>query len=78
MTKQETRVLDIIRENGFIERASAFKGGIANLTAVISRLRDLGEPIGSRRVDAVNQFGAKTHYTEYYLAGGDAYAENVG
>ena len=66
VTKQGGIVLDIIRSNGYIERAIAFQNGIANLTAVIAVLRKNGYPIGSRKVQKVGMFG-KTHYTEYYL-----------
>lgn len=70
ITKQEERVLEVIKTNGSIERAVAFRSGIANLTAVISKLRDHGYPIRTRQVKVVNQFGEKTHYTEYSLAEG--------
>jgi hypothetical protein len=66
---QTDRVLKYINDFGSITRAQAFTDlGIANLTAVISRLRhDFGVNIVTDTIHARNRYNEKCSYAKYRI-----------
>lgn len=65
--KQTDIVRNYLKNHKWIDRGSAFRIGIANLTSVIDLLRKEGEIIEFRDVKHTNQYGGKTHYRQYRI-----------
>ena len=65
---QRDRVLQYIRENGYITSLDAyFHIGCTQLATRISELKDRGYRFTKERVKTTNMFGDRTHYDKYKL-----------
>lgn len=65
---QRDRVLQYIKDNGFITSYDAFaKIGCTQVATRISELKDRGYKFRKERVNTKNMYGDKTHYDKYYL-----------
>ena len=64
--KQQERILDYMIKHGGITAAEAFNNlGVMRLSARIKDLKTDGHQIITQRVEGVNRYGEKTHYTRY-------------
>ena len=68
LTKQESRVLDILKLKSKINPLSSWRFcGVYRLSAVIFNLKEKGYEIKTNRVARKNKFGEKCHFAEYKL-----------
>lgn len=65
---QRDRVLQYIREHGFITSYEAFaKIGCTQVATRISELKDRGYKFRKERIKTKNMYGDNTHYDKYFL-----------
>lgn len=65
---QRDRVLQFIRENGYITAYDAFVSiGCTQVATRIKELKGRGYKFRKERVNTENQYGDKTHYDKYFL-----------
>lgn len=70
---QRERVLQYIKENGFITSYDAFaKIGCTQVATRISELKERGYRFRKERIKTNNMYGDRTHYDKYYLIEGEA------
>lgn len=63
---QQKRILDYMIKHGGITAAEAFTHlGVMRLSARIKDLREEGQQIVTQRVESVNRYGEKVHFTRY-------------
>ena len=68
--KQMLRVLTYFEEYGSVTRYEAMQDiGVANITAVISKLRKAGYNIVTETVKAKNRYGEPVRYARYVYKG---------
>ena len=68
MTKQNSRVLEHLRDHGSISQKQANElYGVTRLGARIYDLKELGYKITRELVTGFNRYGEKTRYAVYYL-----------
>ncbi len=65
---QRDRVLQYVRQNGFITSMDAFsKIGCTQVATRISELKSMGYRFRKERIYTKNIYGDDTHYDKYYL-----------
>ena len=65
---QRDRVLQYIREHGYITSYKAYKDiGCTQLATRISELKDRGFSFTKERIKTVNKYGDPTHFDKYML-----------
>ena len=65
---QRDRVLQYVKEHGYITAYDAFKFiGCTQVATRISELKDRGYKFRKERVNTKNMYGDNTHYDKYYL-----------
>lgn len=68
MTRQQSRVLAMMKENGSITSLEAMRDfGVMRLAAVIYDLKALGHNITKDTVSSKNRFGENVHFARYRL-----------